>query len=151
MRRPDEARLVTVEQPQACPRRRATQVRIRNVFQRYSPLPRPSGGHVERGEDPAETVRRECAEELGVEARFHEEFGATPLFLTITESNGPDPHRDVALWYVLAGDIRQTLEPDPREYRSVRWWPVDELRAADASLFEPHLRRMLDKLDTTIG
>ena len=30
----------------------------------------PAGGHVEPNEDPKETVRRECLEELGVEADF---------------------------------------------------------------------------------
>ncbi|WP_328530387.1 NUDIX domain-containing protein [Nocardioides sp. NBC_00368] len=37
---------------------------------RKSGLWLPSGGHVEPGENPAETVRRECIEELGVEAAF---------------------------------------------------------------------------------
>lgn len=34
------------------------------------------GGHVDEGEDPRRTVAREAAEELGITARFHEEFGA---------------------------------------------------------------------------
>lgn len=31
----------------------------------------PTGGHVEPDEHPADTVRREVLEELGIEARFH--------------------------------------------------------------------------------
>ncbi len=110
----------------------------------------PSGGHVEPGEDPAETVRRECLEELAVEARFHPRLGAKPLFITITESTGQDTHLDVSLWYVLDGLEADELKPDPNEYLSVRWWPVAELRTADPARFDPQLNRMLDKLEATL-
>jgi 8-oxo-dGTP pyrophosphatase MutT (NUDIX family) len=43
----------------------------------------PTGGHVEVGEDPAETVRREAEEELGVAALLADP-GARPLFLTVS-------------------------------------------------------------------
>ena len=46
----------------------------------------PAGGHVEPGEHPVETVRREVAEELGVPAVFLPQLGERPLFLTVTET-----------------------------------------------------------------
>lgn len=110
----------------------------------------PSGGHVEPGEEPSDTVRRECLEELAIQASFHRVVGATPLFITITETNGSDSHRDVSLWYVLDGSRADVLVPDRREYRSVRWWSPEDIRAADPSRFDPHMVRMLDKVDSTV-
>jgi 8-oxo-dGTP diphosphatase len=61
----------------------------------------PAGGHVDPDEDPAETVRREIIEELGMEADFiHDK----PQFITVTKTNGQGHHTDVSLWYVLRGD-----------------------------------------------
>jgi 8-oxo-dGTP pyrophosphatase MutT (NUDIX family) len=49
----------------------------------------PSGGHVEHGEDPRDTVDREAFEELGIRARFHDRLGAgRPFFLTVTPTLG---------------------------------------------------------------
>ncbi|MEU6137221.1 NUDIX domain-containing protein [Nocardioides sp. NPDC047086] len=117
---------------------------------RKSGLWLPSGGHVEPGENPAETVRRECVEELGVEARFHPALGPRPLLVTITNTrlDRPDVHTDVSLWFVLAHDHREPLVPDVREYARVRWWTPAEIRAADPRAFDPHMVRMLDKLKT---
>jgi 8-oxo-dGTP pyrophosphatase MutT (NUDIX family) len=112
---------------------------------RKSGLWLPSGGHVEPGEHPVETVRRECVEELGVPARFLPAVGARPLLLTVTETR-TDRHVDVSLWFVLAHAREEALTPDPREYAAVRWWTTDEVRAADPERFDPHLPRMLDKL-----
>lgn len=115
---------------------------------RKSGLWLPSGGHVEPGEDPVETVRRECVEELGVEANFDERIGEQPLFITVTEtrSSRRDQHTDVSLWFVLAHSKDETLQPDPGEYRSVRWWTSEEFRSADPEEFDPHQGRLLDKL-----
>lgn len=108
----------------------------------------PSGGHVEPGEDPVDTVRRECVEELGVEANFDKRTGDRPVFITVTQTRPSrlEQHTDVSLWFVLAHSRRETLQPDPREYRSVRWWTVDDFRAADPEEFDPHQGRLLDKL-----
>ncbi|BDH55080.1 DNA mismatch repair protein MutT [Tsukamurella sp. PLM1] len=107
----------------------------------------PSGGHVEPDEHPADTVVRECQEELGIEAAFHPIVGAHPLFITVTDTVGSDNvHNDVSLWYVLAHSSDAELRVDPREYRSVRWWQPDEILAADPVLFDPHMGRMLSKL-----
>lgn len=115
---------------------------------RKSGLWLPSGGHVEPGESPVETVRRECVEELGVDAIFQELAGERPVLITVTQtrSSRPDQHTDVSLWFVLARSRKDPLQPDPREYRSVRWWTTDEFRHADPERFDPHQGRMLDKL-----
>jgi 8-oxo-dGTP diphosphatase len=115
---------------------------------RLSGLWLPTGGHVEPGEHPLDTVRREAVEELGVTAQPDPEFGDRPFFLTMTETVGPPAtrHVDVTLWFALAGSIGQALHPDPREFDQVRWWTVAELRQAGLDRFEPHLLRALDAL-----
>lgn len=56
----------------------------------------PPGGHIEINEDPKETVRRECLEELNSEADFLYE---QPIFLTSTLTVGQSKkHIDVSLW-----------------------------------------------------
>ncbi len=107
----------------------------------------PSGGHVEPDEHPSGTVARECREELGIDAVFHPAVGAHPLFLTVTDTRGTrNVHNDVSLWYVLSASRATDLTVDPREYRSVRWWSPDEILAADPALFDPHMARMLTKM-----
>lgn len=115
---------------------------------RKSGLWLPPGGHVEPGEDPLDTVRRECVEELGVEAVLHPVVGDRPLMVTITQTRAsqPDRHTDVSLWFVLALDPTQPITPDPREYHSVHWWSAEEIAEHDPAAFDPHQARMLDKL-----
>ena len=115
---------------------------------RLSGLWLPTGGHVEPGEHPLDTVRREAVEELGVTAEPDAEFGDRPFFLTMTETVGTPAmrHVDVSLWFALAGSTSQVLHPDPREFVQVRWWTVAELRQAGLDRFEPHLLRALDAL-----
>ncbi|AUN42566.1 NUDIX domain-containing protein [Tsukamurella tyrosinosolvens] len=111
----------------------------------------PSGGHVEPHEDPADTVIRECHEELGIDAAFHPIAGAHPVFITVTDTVGSaNVHNDVSLWYVLAHSRDTALTVDPREYRAVRWWQPDEILAADPALFDPHMGRMLTKLRVSL-
>ena len=101
----------------------------------------PPGGHVEPGEHPAAAAGREAGEELGIAAEF-----ASPSFLTVTRTRGHrGVHEDVSLWFLLRGSRRTRLRPDPREFRSVRWWTPGELRAEDAGRFDPHLGRFLAK------
>ena len=108
----------------------------------------PTGGHVEPGEHPLDTVRREAAEELGVPAEPDVAFGGKPFFLTMTETVGPPVtrHVDVSLWFALAGQAAQSLQPDEREFAQVRWWTPEELRRAEPRRLEPHLLRALDAL-----
>lgn len=115
---------------------------------RLSGLWLPTGGHVEPGEHPLDTVRREAVEELGVTAESDAAFRDKPFFLTMTQTVGPPAarHVDVSLWFALAGSVGQPLRPDEREFAQVRWWTVAELRHADLGRFEPHLLRALDAL-----
>jgi 8-oxo-dGTP diphosphatase len=108
----------------------------------------PTGGHVEVGEDPADTVRREAPEELGLTPVFRDDV-AQPLFITVTETTGPvvDRHTDVSMWYLLSGSQDDDVHPDEREFRAARWWGRTELVAADPATFEPHLMRFLAKVD----
>ncbi|MEO6501358.1 MAG: NUDIX domain-containing protein [Jatrophihabitantaceae bacterium] len=109
----------------------------------------PSGGHVEPGEHPVLTVRRELAEELGISAEFSPLTGERPVFLTVTETATRPRHTDVSLWFVVCGTVGQQLTPDPGEFRGVRWWTRAELDRAEPARFDPHLGRMLVKWDQT--
>lgn len=107
----------------------------------------PTGGHVDPGEDPVETVRREVREELGIEAIFAVD-PPRPSFVTVKETIGPADHRhtDVSLWFLLNGSRTQSLTPDMSEFISVRWWTPAEIATADATRFDPHLDRFLSKV-----
>jgi 8-oxo-dGTP diphosphatase len=108
----------------------------------------PSGGHVEQGEHPVATVRREVQEELGIPAVFSPVTGELPVFVTVTETASTvHRHTDVSLWFVLTSGANQPLKPDLREFREVRWWSRDDIGQADPALFDPHLNRMLAKFD----
>jgi 8-oxo-dGTP diphosphatase len=115
---------------------------------RLSGLWLPTGGHVEPGEHPLDTVRREAFEELGVSAQLDAQFRDKPFFLTMTETEGPSAtrHVDVSLWFALVGRVGQHLRPDPREFVGVRWWTAAELRRVGLDRFEPHLLRALSAL-----
>lgn len=116
---------------------------------RLSGLWLPTGGHVEPGENPVDTVRREAVEELGIEATFDPVTGVKPFFVTVTETVG-DPatrHTDVSLWFALAGHRGHVLHPDEREFKSVRWWDISELHAAAPDRMEPHMIRAISALE----
>jgi len=111
----------------------------------------PSGGHVEDGEDPRATVDREAFEELGIRASFHDRLGAgRPFFLTITPTVGENSHEDVSLWFVLACDRDAALDPDPREYRGVRWFPLDDGDGWPARRFDPEMGRFAGKVTAAL-
>jgi 8-oxo-dGTP pyrophosphatase MutT (NUDIX family) len=78
----------------------------------------PAGGHVDPDEDPAETVRRECQEELGINAHFIQNT-PTPIFVTVTKTNGQGHHTDVSLWYVLDADESTPLVIEPGKFADV--------------------------------
>lgn len=111
------------------------------VDHRLAGLWLPAGGHVEPLEDPGTTARREAMEELGLDVPV-----TGPVFLTVTPTTGPDPHTDVSLWYVLAGDRALPITLDSREFAGGRWWTPAEIDAAPPSEFEPHIGRFLAKM-----
>jgi len=111
------------------------------VDHRNAQLWLPSGGHVEPGEHPRETVARELFEELGFHAAH--EIGP-PLMITASETVGLTAgHTDVSLWYVVYAERGQTLRYDEDEFNGVRWFDFSEI-PCDRS--DPHLRRFVEKL-----
>jgi 8-oxo-dGTP pyrophosphatase MutT (NUDIX family) len=115
--------------------------RLLLVDHRLAGLWLPSGGHVEPGEHPQETVRREVREELGIDAAF---LFTTPLFLTVTQTRGTVArHTDVSLWYVLLADCTKSLEFDAGEFHDIRWFALDNIPLERA---DPHMQRFVTKL-----
>ncbi|WP_433663337.1 NUDIX hydrolase [Nocardia sp. CA-128927] len=107
----------------------------------------PTGGHVDPGEHPLETARREAFEEIGIHADFTI-TGTTPLFLTITTTNGMDSHDDVSLWYLVRGTRSQRYTLDAREFSAEHWWDIDRFAIPDS---DPHFGRFLAKLDCALA
>ena len=106
----------------------------------------PSGGHVEIDEHPAETVRRECKEELNISASFLDE---SPMFLTQTKTVGLTAgHVDVSLWYVINGDSDENYQFDTSEFESVAWFTLDQIPFERS---DPHMQRFVRKLKATYG
>lgn len=101
----------------------------------------PSGGHVEINEHPKDTVRRECLEELGIEAEF---LNDEPIFITSTLTNGHQfNHTDVSLWYLLKGSRNSIYEFDKNEFTGIRWYKFDSLPFEKS---DPHMSRFITKL-----
>jgi len=118
---------------------------------RKSGLWLPPGGHVEDGENPHQAVIREAGEELGIAAEFADD---KPFFLSVTRTNEASPHLDVDLWFVLRlGKNGARLTPDPREFKSVRWFDLDERREREdwpADAYDPEMGRFADKLRSAL-
>jgi 8-oxo-dGTP diphosphatase len=111
----------------------------------------PPGGHVEEGEDPRDTVERETLEELGIEASFHPGVaGNRPFFLTANPTLGEHSHVDVSMWFVLDCARAVEFRPDPGEFRSVRWYNIDEQLEWPADRFDPQMTRFIRKLKAAL-
>jgi 8-oxo-dGTP diphosphatase len=105
----------------------------------------PTGGHIEINEHPAETVKRECIEEVGIPANFLFE---EPLFITQLVTVGLTAgHTDVSLWYVLEANSEEELSFDKGEFHSVRWFPYDSIPFEKS---DPHLKRVMEKLASAL-
>jgi 8-oxo-dGTP diphosphatase len=101
----------------------------------------PPGGHVDPGEDPKETVRREAKEELGIDVEF---LFKEPILLTVTETVGNvAKHTDVSLWYLLKGVPHQMLDYDPEEFNQIHWFTIDEIPFEKS---DPHMKRCIQKM-----
>ena len=108
----------------------------------------PPGGPSSPASIRLDTVRRESREELGIEARSSPLTGCRPLFVTVTETvPSAAAHVDVSLWYVLSCAVGEPLTPDEREFSGIRWWTRTAIAKAAPAQFDPHLGRMLAKLD----
>ncbi|NRB37993.1 MAG: NUDIX hydrolase [Pseudomonadales bacterium] len=99
----------------------------------------PTGGHVEKGEHPRNTVEREVYEELKINAEFLYE---KPLLLTSTETVGKTAgHTDISIWYALKGDRASSLTIDKSEFHEARWFHRSQIPANT----DPHLMRFVEK------
>jgi 8-oxo-dGTP diphosphatase len=107
---------------------------------RKSGLWLPPGGHVEAGEHPRDTVRRECLEELRIQADF---LCAAPVSLTITRTRGAYPHEDISLWYALSGIMGHLPDYDIREYTDMQWFEWTNLPLTQS---DPQLKRFAAKV-----
>ncbi|MEV3856997.1 NUDIX domain-containing protein [Streptomyces sp. NPDC050095] len=116
------------------------------VAHRKAGLWLPSGGHVEPAEDPWDTVRRECREELRIDAVSSPLTGDRPLFVTVTPTRGPGPHTDVSLWYVLQADTSQVTSFDEAEFDAITWLSLDQVLATPINTLDPHMHRFTRKL-----
>ncbi len=116
------------------------------VAHRKAGLWLPSGGHVEPLEAPWDTVRRECREELRIEAVPASITGDRPLFLTVTRTRGPGQHTDVSLWYVLRADAGQVTSFDEAEFDAIKWLSLDQVLAEPEDTLDPHMHRFTRKL-----
>lgn len=101
----------------------------------------PTGGHVEIAEDPKDTAKRECYEELGIKAEF---LLQQPVFLTSAMTVGlTSGHTDITLWYLLKGDEAMDLVCDHREFNDARWFETNDI---PYNLSDPNMRRFIGKL-----
>ncbi|CUI50038.1 NUDIX hydrolase [Cognatishimia activa] len=101
----------------------------------------PSGGHVDPNEHPLQTVKRECREELKVDAQFIVE---DPVFLTRCDTNGAmNVHTDVSLWFLLKGKRDYPYDFDRGEFRDVQWFRTDQL---PLHRIDPNLERFVSKI-----
>lgn len=95
------------------------------------------GGHVEPGERPGEALRREVAEELGVEL---EGVDGEPVLHRVVPQTG----LDLTVW--VSWRWRGTVSNlQPEEHDAIGWFGAGELaglRFADPS-YLPMLRRLL--------
>lgn len=104
----------------------------------------PSGGHIEKNEDPRATVEREIIEELHMTASF---VIADPLFITETITVGLTAgHTDVSLWYVVKGDSNKELTYDPKEFNGYQWLTFQEVLDIPIDKLDPHMHRFVRKL-----
>lgn len=111
------------------------------VDHRKAQLWLPTGGHVEPGEHPRDTVTRELKEELSLVPT--EPIGA-PLMLTCTTTVGLTAgHQDVSLWYVVEASRKQPITFEEQEFNSVQWFRFSDVPFERS---DPQMRRFVQKL-----
>ncbi len=111
------------------------------VDHRIAQLWLPTGGHVEPGEHPRQTVLRELDEELGIAPS---RAITAPLMVTWTVTVGLTAgHVDVSLWYVVPAARSNPVRFDEQEFLSVRWFRFDDIPLERS---DPQMKRFLAKL-----
>jgi len=90
------------------------------------------GGHVDPGEHPAATARRETLEETGIDAD-HDTTG--PQLIHVDVHEGPRGHVHLDLRYLLRAERGLLPDPGPGESPHVDWFgPAAASARADVSL-----------------
>ena len=102
----------------------------------------PTGGHVDPGEHPRDTVARELLEELGVSGL------PVPAASFLTRAEVTGHHLDVTLWYALPVSRTLPLRYDQTEFNEAHWFDFDQLPYSDS---DPHLARFVAKLAKIIA
>jgi 8-oxo-dGTP pyrophosphatase MutT (NUDIX family) len=126
--------------------------RLLLVDHRGAGLRLPTGGHVEASDaDPWATVRRECPEELGIEATPLEATGTTPFFTSVARTRGAGPHTDVSLWYAVQAGAEEITAWDPREFAGIGWATPRQILDAPPEILGPHLQRAVRRLTAITG
>jgi 8-oxo-dGTP pyrophosphatase MutT (NUDIX family) len=126
--------------------------RLLLVDHRGAGLRLPTGGHVEASDaDPWATVRRECPEELHVEATPLDETGTTPFFTSVARTRGAGPHTDVSLWYAVQAGADEVTDWDTREFSGIGWPTPRQILDARPETLGPHLKRAVRKLAGITG
>jgi 8-oxo-dGTP pyrophosphatase MutT (NUDIX family) len=120
------------------------------VAHRKAGLWLPTGGHVEPGEDPWDTVERECGEELGVPAVPSTVSGTRPFFLTATQTRGTHRHTDTSLWFVLHADPARITSWDHTEFSATRWLSPQQVLHEPLNTLDPHMHRFTHKLSAAL-
>ena len=89
------------------------------------------GGHITYGEQAEESLYREAAEELGIQA-----FNAIPLESYVYET---ERERELIFVYAMIG--HPELAPDNGEVSEGKWWTVGELESAwDKDILTPNFQ-----------
>jgi 8-oxo-dGTP diphosphatase len=110
----------------------------------------PPGGHVEVDEHPATTAAREAVEELRIAPG--DRLADRPVFVSVTRTVGIDAgHTDVSLWFVLHAHRDEPVDIDLAEFRSARWWSVEQIQGAPSAILDPALHRFVAKLAAAPG
>ncbi len=97
------------------------------------------GGHLDKGESPADTLTRELREELGLayDVPIHQK----PFLLTITHMDAANyackTHFD--MWYAIPTD-GEDFHIDPSEFHATRWLSPTEARTL--IIDEPNLEAL---------
>jgi 8-oxo-dGTP pyrophosphatase MutT (NUDIX family) len=126
--------------------------RLLLVDHRGAGLRLPPGGHVEASDaDPWATVRRECPEELGIEAAPLEATGTTPFFTSVARTRGAGPHIDVSLWYAVRAGAEEITDWDTREFSGIGWMTPRQILDAPRETLDPHLKRAVRRLTAITG